>query len=112
MSWRQTRRRKSIGLFFAIFVMCAVFGVPAQSSAQNAPLDYTNDGVTDFVVVRNTGGGPSGAVTWWFSDALTSAYFSTGWGIVSDQFLSGDFDGDGVSDVAIWRSAPDGGAGF
>ena len=99
----QTRWRKRMLLFVSVLIMFTVLGAPARSSAQDTPLDYTNDQVSDFVVVRNTGGGPSGAITWFISDALTSAYSVAGWGIASDRFVSGDFDGDGASDVAIWR---------
>jgi len=99
----QTRWRKRMLLFVSVLIMFTVLGAPARSSAQDTPLDYTNDQVSDFVVVRNTGGGPSGAITWFISDALTSAYSVAGWGIASDRFVSGDFDGDGASDIAIWR---------
>ncbi len=108
----QTGRGKRMGLFIAVLLMFAVIGAPARSSAQETPLDYTNDQVSDFVVVRNTGGGATGAVTWFFSDALTSAFSWLGWGIASDQFVSGDFDGDGASDVAIWRTDSGGTGGF
>lgn len=38
-----------------------------------APCDFDGDGVTDFAVVRNTGGGSTGAVTWFISYAGTGA---------------------------------------
>src|SRR5689334_24508741 len=31
----------------------------------NAPVDFNGDGKTDFVVVRNTGGGTNGQLTWY-----------------------------------------------
>ena len=108
----QTRWRKRMLLFVSVLIMFTVLGAPARSSAQDTPLDYTNDQVSDFVVVRNTGGGPSGAITWFFSDALTSAFSYLNWGIATDRFVSGDFDGDGASDVAIWRTDSGGTAGF
>ena len=85
---------------------------PMTAVAQTPPVDYTGDGVSDFVVVRNTGGGPTGNITWWVSNALTGTYTNTNWGIASDQFVAGDFDGDGFDDVAIWRAGTGGTAGF
>lgn len=66
-----------------------------------APVDFDGNAVTDFAVVRNTGGGPSGAVTWyWWNGAGLSG---RAWGIASDFFVPGDFDADGKTDVSVWR---------
>ena len=77
-------------------------------SAQHV-LDYDGDGSTDYVTVRNTGGGSGGQVTW-FVDPNGGAgpNVFTPWGISTDFFVSGDFDGDDKSDVTVWRGgAPD-----
>jgi hypothetical protein len=37
--------------------------------AADAPVDYNGDGRSDFVVVRNTGGGAGGQVSWLFNIA-------------------------------------------
>ena len=71
-------------------------------------LDYNGDGKTDYTVVRNTGGGPSGQVTWYGCNASGSSQqcsgdFQTAFGTASDFFVSGDFDGDSKSDIAVWR---------
>ena len=69
----------------------------------DTPLDYNGDGRTDYVVVRNTGGGSGGQVTWYVSDG--TSYTQTSWGISTDQFVSGDFDGDDKSDITVYRAA-------
>ena len=72
--------------------------------AADQVLDYNDDGKTDYVVVRNTGGGAGGQVTWFINlnGGGTQAFR---WGISTDFFISGDFDGDGKDDVAVWRPA-------
>lgn len=71
------------------------------------PVDMDGDGRTDFVVVRNTGGGPNGQVEWFTKFSGSAGARSDSWGLASDFFLPGDFDGDGKSDIAVWR--PNGG---
>ena len=66
-----------------------------------APLDYNGDGKTDYVVVRNTGGGSSGQSTWFIHNGTTD--FETPWGIASDLFVSGDYDGDRKADITVYR---------
>ena len=85
-------------------------GTVVFGAVQDAPLDFTGDHFTDFTVVRNTGGGPTGAITWWVSNNLAGTYFAQNWGMASDRFVSGDFDGDNRADIAIWRSGAS--AGF
>lgn len=69
-------------------------------------LDLTGTGRTSYVLVRNTGGGSSGAVTWFVRSndgTLTGAQSSFVHGTASDYFFSGDWDGDGIDDATIWR---------
>ncbi|MBX3283413.1 MAG: VCBS repeat-containing protein [Acidobacteria bacterium] len=71
-------------------------------------LDYNGDGKTDYTVVRNTGGGPTGQVTWYGCNSTGSSQacsgdFQAAFGIATDFFVDGDFDGDGKSDITIWR---------
>jgi subtilisin-like proprotein convertase family protein len=71
-------------------------------------LDYDGDGKTDPTVVRNTGGGSGGQVTWFIQNSGGApASTTTPWGISTDFFVSGDFDGDNKSDICVYRpSAP------
>ena len=73
-----------------------------------APLDYNGDGKTDFAVVRQTGGGLGGQVTWFIHNGTT--HTQTAWGSTTDFFVAGDFDGDGKTDITVYR--PQGGSSF
>jgi hypothetical protein len=78
-------------------------------------VDFNGDGKTDYAVVRNTGGGPSGQMTWFTclnGTAEPGCAQYTAWGIASDKFVPADYDGDGKTDIAVWRSAAAGVAGF
>ena len=80
-------------------------------------LDYDGDGKTDYAVVRNTGGGPSGQVTWFECNASGASQQCSGniqaeFGTASDFFVSGDFDGDSKSDIAVWRPGAPSAAAF
>lgn len=70
--------------------------------------DYTGTGMASYVVVRNTGGGASGAITWFVKDNDFTAIGTEQnflHGIASDFFLDGDFDGDGIADATVYRPA-------
>lgn len=78
-------------------------------------VDYNGDGKTDYTVVRNTGGGSGGQMTWFTCTngvAQPTCLNSAAWGISTDTFVSGDFDGDHKSDLTVWRSGAPGVAGF
>jgi FG-GAP-like repeat len=75
-------------------------------------VDFSRKGQSDYLTVRNTGGGPAGTVTWFLSNSLTGGISATPWGIATDFFVPGDYDGDGKADHAIWRSGASGTAGF
>jgi len=79
---------------------------------QKPLLDFYRDGQSDFVVVRNTGGGPTGNVTWYFANSAVDATSSLDFGMATDLFVPADYDGDGKTDAAVWRPGPSGTAGF
>lgn len=69
-------------------------------------VDFDGDGKTDSVVVRNTGGGPTGQVTWFGKSnggAVISMPNAGTWGAATDFFVPADYDGDLKSDMAVWR---------
>ncbi len=76
-------------------------------------VDYDGDGKTDPSVVRNTGGGSGGQVTWFNKPSTGSpSSTSTPWGISTDFFVPEDYDGDGKTDIAVWRAGPPFGSFF
>jgi hypothetical protein len=87
-------------------------GYRPEGLTLDAPVDFNGDGRTDFVVVRNTGGGPNGQLTWFYAQNGGSSTSAVGWGVNSDWILTEDFDGDAKDDISIWRSGPGGTAGF
>lgn len=76
---------------------------PAPAVAADAPVDFNGDGRTDYVVVRNVGGGPNGQVRWFWNINGGGATQASDWGLASDFFFSEDFDGDDKDDIACWR---------
>lgn len=77
------------------------------TSGSTAPVqnqvDFNGDGRTDFAVVRNTGGGPAGQISWFIGLNGPGTNSVSAWGIQGDTFVPVDFDGDSRSDIAVWR---------
>jgi len=74
-------------------------------------VDFNGDGKTDYALVRNVGGGSQGQVEWFVKmngggDACDGNNQCQPWGLASDVFVPADYDGDGKSDIAVWRSGP------
>jgi FG-GAP-like repeat len=86
--------------------------VGSPGTPTHAVADFNGDGTTDFAVVRNTGGGASGQLTWFEQFNGPGGFFQANWGLASDTIVSGDFDGDGKADIVIWRPGPALTAGF
>ncbi|CAN5744850.1 hypothetical protein BH24ACI3_BH24ACI3_12380 [soil metagenome] len=83
----------------------------SAGSSQNV-VDFDGDGKTDFAVVRNTGGGAGGQITWFINYNGTTNFIGVEWGINGDNFVPVDFDGDNKTDIAVWRGGAAGVAGF
>ena len=99
-------------LFASGFESTATGPAPVASGAagvcKKALYDFSGDGRSDFVTVRNTGGGPSGAITWTILESNGTAGVnpqSFVHGNATDFFIDGDFDGDGIGDPTVWKSA-------
>lgn len=80
--------------------------------AADAPLDFNGDGRTDYVVVRNVGGGASGQVRWFYNLSSGGATIAKDWGLATDFFVAEDFDNDNIDDIAVWRPGAPGVAAF
>lgn len=112
-------------LTVAIMVLCAANFSPDLCGA---PLDMNGDGMTDFVIVRQTGSannrqskagqneaipdGGAGQKYWWISLNGSGAMSVIPWGLAQDWDVPEDFDGDGKTDAAVWRPGPAGEAAF
>jgi hypothetical protein len=84
----------------------------AGCTTAKRPVDFDGDGKTDFAVVRNTGGGPGGQITWFIHINGGADRPAQPWGSQGDAFLPADYDGDGKSDIAVWRYGAPGTAAF
>lgn len=73
----------------------------AVASAQHIA-DYDGDGKMDPTVVR-IAGGASGQATWYIQKSSDGSSYAQPWGLGSDFFVPGDFDGDKKTDIAVWR---------
>lgn len=99
--------RAAMWLIVVALFSAAPSAVEAGCPTARAPVDFDGDNRTDYVIVRNTGGGAGGQITWFVGNSGNVPPSSaTPWGISSDTFIPVDFDGDTKSDYAVWRSSP------
>jgi len=70
-------------------------------------LDFDGDARTDFGLSR----GHNFNLEWWIS-FNTGGYMAAQWGTVNDEIAPADYDGDGKTDIAIWRPGPSNVAAF
>jgi hypothetical protein len=78
----------------------------AQQWGQNGDFpelaDVDGDGRTDFIVIRDV----SGSLQWYILQSSNHTLRAVQWGVGGinpDDTGSGDFDGDGKADIAVWR---------
>ncbi|HKP68357.1 MAG TPA: hypothetical protein VJV05_03670 [Pyrinomonadaceae bacterium] len=104
--------RYIIGGSFSTFNTSARTSLVSISNTTKAPVDYDGDGRSDWAIARHTGG--QTPFTFWINyndtanaDDVTSFVFGI---FTVDGLQPGDFDGDGMTDVAVWRAftGPDG----
>ncbi|MGC2236443.1 MAG: VCBS repeat-containing protein, partial [Pyrinomonadaceae bacterium] len=111
-TWTLTIRDGGGGDTGAITTSALTLNGGIVTPTANAPLDFNGDAKSDYVVVRNIGGGAGGQIRWFYNINGGGATVALDWGLASDFFISEDFDNDGKDDVAVWRSGPAGTAAF
>ncbi|CAN5634031.1 hypothetical protein BH10ACI3_BH10ACI3_26260 [soil metagenome] len=96
-----------IGRFIAIGSIICVFYLGA--SANRPLLDFTGDVRTDFTNITNPATAGS-HITWStlrnpaFPGPTNSFITIMDWGLTGDSITPGDYDGNGKSELSIWRS--------
>jgi CSLREA domain-containing protein len=71
------------------------------------PADYDGDGKADFAVFRPHDSGPEDPGYWYvlLSSTQNATFIERQWGLATDMPVPGDYDGDGLADVAVYRPA-------
>ena len=90
------------GLVISICLLCFL---PASATDRSFNLDFTGDGRTDLALYRegSRGAGAPQQSVWYFVDTANGQPFQIQWGQSLDVPAPGDFDGDGITDVGIYR---------
>ncbi|MEO8574421.1 MAG: VCBS repeat-containing protein, partial [Pyrinomonadaceae bacterium] len=69
-----------------------------------APGDYDGDGKTDIAVIRE-GSTPTSNLVWYARLSSDGGLYATSFGLTGvDLNVQNDYDGDGKTDVAVWRN--------
>lgn len=102
-----------VPLDFPFKISGTVSGTTVNLS-RNQRADFNGDRKTDFAIARSTG--VSAPSTWYILDSASQVK-GLQWGLGigfsgGDYAVPRDFDGDGKTDVAVWRGASTGGAFF
>ncbi len=94
------RRSSDNGVYVVNYGLSSDFVVPG---------DYDGDGRDDICVSRNVDLGSGLRKYFWIleSDGGGNPASPYQWGIPGDYITQGDFDGDGTTDIAVWRPNAD-----
>jgi Lamin Tail Domain/FG-GAP-like repeat len=70
-------------------------------------IDFNGDGKTDYAVTRNVGvvGAATNQRRWFYNLNGSGSTVGIDWGLQTDIITPADFDGDGKTDIAVWRGS-------
>jgi hypothetical protein len=74
----------------------------AGPAAKDVIADFNGDGLTDYAILRLSGG-PADPFVWWIYPNRGTYFYNVAWGVGFDFQITGDFDGDTKDDLAVWR---------
>ncbi len=74
-----------------------------QSGDQIAPADYDGDGKTDIAVFRTNIPGAGNFAYFYIYNSSNNSFRPEQFGATGDVPVSGDWDGDGIGDLAVYR---------
>nr|MBA2735398.1 VCBS repeat-containing protein [Pyrinomonadaceae bacterium] len=84
-----------------------------QSGDRIAPADYDGDGRTDFAVFRDVVFGAGNKAYFYVTNSSDDSFRPEQFGATGDVPVSGDWDGDGKADLAVYRDGSlSGGQGY
>ncbi len=93
---------------FNYLVTAAIIAIFVNSTFAATSLDFDGDGRSDFSIVRLVPDDPIFAMDWYVSKSsngqMSYQRFGRASSTFSDQPVPADYDGDGKTDIAIWRT--------
>jgi len=98
--------RYILGGTFDTFNTSTRTSIVSISNTTKAPVDYDGDGKTDWVIARHVGliGAPW---TYWINLSGSGQVVTFNFGTFGfDQLQPADYDGDGMTDMAVYRAVP------
>lgn len=96
----------SQGIFYIQGSLTGFQAVPwGLSNDLVVPGDYDGDGKTDVAVVRE-GTTPTSNLSWFIRKSSDGSFLGNTFGVTStDLNVQNDYDGDGKTDIAVWRNS-------
>lgn len=79
--------------------------VGAPYTGGHPPNDFDGDGRSDIAVVRTPVPSPAGTPSTWYLRRSLLGYTAVPWGLPGDQIVADDFDGDGKTDITVFRES-------